>query len=55
MREIRPSGSEGGGGHKASPYPYKIVERAFARDHGEREALLRQRGQAVQIHVRLVA
>lgn len=22
MREIRPSGSEGGGGHPASPYPY---------------------------------
>ena len=22
MREIRLSGSEGGGGHQASPYPY---------------------------------
>ena len=24
MREIRLSGSEGGGGHQASPYPYLI-------------------------------
>ena len=30
MREIRPSGSEGGGGHKASPYPYTVLTGGFA-------------------------
>jgi hypothetical protein len=27
MREIRTSGSEGGGGREASPYPYQIFRR----------------------------
>jgi hypothetical protein len=27
MREIRTSGSEGGGGRKASPYPYFSIAR----------------------------
>ena len=27
MREIRLSGSEGGGGHQASPYPYRFLRR----------------------------
>ena len=32
MREIRLSGSEGGGGHQASPYPYLSGGRYAAWD-----------------------
>ncbi len=32
MREIRLSGSEGGGGHRASPYPYGNFRRLRRHD-----------------------